>query len=121
VGEPARVLTVGPYTRAEAAQLLRVSVSTIDRERLAGRLVALRVRGRVLYTWDAIEQYKRARLDEAVSTGRTSTSEAASTGATSAEGSASRSAPRTARRPKSNSASASPLDVRSLLGLRRKS
>lgn len=60
----ARVLATGPYTRDEAAALLRVSVATLDRERLAGKIACLHVRGRVLYTWDAIEAYKTNAMED---------------------------------------------------------
>lgn len=114
MGDAARVIPTS-YSREEAAALLGVSVATLDRERIAGRLAWVRVRGRVVVTWDAIEQYRSAHEV------RTSTSEAAPGGATSAPGSASPSAPATRPRRAPSSGGASPSSVRDLLGLGRKS
>lgn len=47
------------YTQEEVAEALRVSVTTIYRERKAGRIRALMVRGKPVYTEEQVQAYMR--------------------------------------------------------------
>jgi excisionase family DNA binding protein len=48
------------FNRLESARTLRVSVSTVDREIKSGRLRAARIRGRVVISAQALEDYRHA-------------------------------------------------------------
>ncbi len=59
----AKVASVPPQTRvltqSEAAEYLRVSVKTLQRETRAGRVPASRIGRRLLYTVDDLDEYLR--------------------------------------------------------------
>ena len=47
-------------TKAEAARFLGVSTRTLDRERAAGRIRHVRVRGQIRFRPEQVEQYVRS-------------------------------------------------------------